>query len=130
MADPPTNSSVLNETLSSVISGELPTIHRGRGTMDGPGDAVWILTSAFIIFTMISGFGLVESGRFILGSIPETCDMLIFFLRNCFVLYQSNNFFSKYCYFFYYLHTVSPYLSHLLKSIAILLVCNIKKLHS
>jgi len=30
--------------------------------MDGPGDAVWILTSAFIIFTMISGFGLVESG--------------------------------------------------------------------
>ena len=65
MADPPTNSSVLNESLSSVISDELPTIHRGRGTMDGPGDAVWILTSAFIIFTMISGFGLVESGRFI-----------------------------------------------------------------
>ena len=29
----------------------------------GPGDAVWILTSAFIIFTMISGFGLVESGN-------------------------------------------------------------------
>lgn len=29
----------------------------------GPGDAVWILTSAFIIFTMISGFGLVESGK-------------------------------------------------------------------
>ena len=29
----------------------------------GPGDAVWILTSAFIIFTMISGFGLVESGE-------------------------------------------------------------------
>lgn len=30
----------------------------------GPGDAVWILTSAFIIFTMISGFGLVESGAY------------------------------------------------------------------
>lgn len=29
----------------------------------GPSDAVWILTSAFIIFTMISGFGLVESGK-------------------------------------------------------------------
>ena len=29
----------------------------------GHGDAVWILTSAFIIFTMISGFGLVESGK-------------------------------------------------------------------
>lgn len=29
----------------------------------GHGDAVWILTSAFIIFTMISGFGLVESGQ-------------------------------------------------------------------
>lgn len=25
-------------------------------------DATWILTSAFIIFTMQSGFGLVESG--------------------------------------------------------------------
>lgn len=28
-------------------------------------DATWILTSAFIIFTMQSGFGLVESGLFI-----------------------------------------------------------------
>lgn len=27
-------------------------------------DATWILTSAFIIFTMQSGFGLVESGLF------------------------------------------------------------------
>ncbi|KAK3735068.1 hypothetical protein QZH41_010772 [Actinostola sp. cb2023] len=35
---------------------------RGSRSMDGPGDAVWILTSAFIIFTMISGFGLLESG--------------------------------------------------------------------
>ena len=36
----------------------------------GPGDAVWILTSAFIIFTMISGFGLVESGKaFFLSSV-------------------------------------------------------------
>ena len=26
-------------------------------------DAVWILTSAFIIFSMQSGFGLVETGK-------------------------------------------------------------------
>ena len=26
-------------------------------------DATWILTSAFIVFTMQSGFGLIESGR-------------------------------------------------------------------
>lgn len=68
MEEPPANSSILNETFT-VISTELPTTHRGRGTMDGPGDAVWILTSAFIIFTMISGFGLVESGKFNLSNI-------------------------------------------------------------
>lgn len=28
-------------------------------------DATWILPSAFIIFTMQSGFGLVESGLFV-----------------------------------------------------------------
>ena len=27
------------------------------------GDATWILTSAFIIFTMQSGFGLLEAGK-------------------------------------------------------------------
>lgn len=26
-------------------------------------DATWILTSAFIVFTMQSGFGLIESGK-------------------------------------------------------------------
>ena len=30
-------------------------------------DATWILTSAFIIFTMQSGFGLVESGVYVKG---------------------------------------------------------------
>lgn len=30
----------------------------------GYDDATWILTSAFIIFTMQSGFGLIESGKF------------------------------------------------------------------
>ena len=29
----------------------------------GYDDATWILTSAFIIFTMQSGFGLIESGK-------------------------------------------------------------------
>lgn len=38
----------------------------------GPGDAVWILTSAFIIFTMISGFGLVESGKTIFDEIQTS----------------------------------------------------------
>ena len=37
----------------------------GKETLYGdipPSDAVWVLTSAFIIFTMQSGFGLLESG--------------------------------------------------------------------
>lgn len=51
-------------TNSSEISSEEPTSLSGRSSMVGPGDAVWILTSAFIIFTMISGFGLVESGKY------------------------------------------------------------------
>ena len=29
----------------------------------GSGDATWVLTSAFIIFTMQSGFGLLEAGK-------------------------------------------------------------------
>lgn len=65
----PTNSSVVFETFSSEISSEEPTSLSGRGSMVGPGDAVWILTSAFIIFTMISGFGLVESGKYRLSSL-------------------------------------------------------------
>ena len=28
------------------------------------GDGIWILTSAFIIFTMQSGFGLLEAGKY------------------------------------------------------------------
>ena len=30
----------------------------------GYDDATWILTSAFIVFTMQSGFGLIESGMY------------------------------------------------------------------
>ena len=40
-----------------------PGVEESLSEAVGPGDAVWILTSAFIIFTMISGFGLVESGK-------------------------------------------------------------------
>lgn len=65
-----TNSSVLIELLPTSVSAQDHTEHTVRGDMDGPGDAVWILTSAFIIFTMISGFGLVESGRFYLVFLP------------------------------------------------------------
>ena len=60
----PTKSSVVIETFSSEISSEEPTSLSSRGSMVSSGDAVWILTSAFIIFTMISGFGLVESGKY------------------------------------------------------------------
>ena len=84
MEEPPTNSSILNETFS-LLSTQLPTTHRGRGTIkDGPGDAVWILTSAFIIFTMISGFGLVESGKCNLTNI-QAIFHLFFHLENVFL---------------------------------------------
>lgn len=49
---------------ASSISPALPTTPEYANSITGSGDAVWILTSAFIIFTMISGFGLVESGKF------------------------------------------------------------------
>ena len=65
------NSSALSQTLPTSVGEHSSTAHTGRGDMDGPGDAVWILTSAFIIFTMISGFGLVESGRFYKPSYPN-----------------------------------------------------------
>lgn len=49
---------------SGNVSQAAPTEAAENDTGEvGPGDAVWILTSAFIIFTMISGFGLVESGE-------------------------------------------------------------------
>lgn len=60
----PTNFSV-NPTFSTTTNDEesLSGSSSSRVSMNGAGDAVWILTSAFIIFTMISGFGLVESGK-------------------------------------------------------------------
>lgn len=48
---------------TNITQSFVPSVTQGSATEVGPGDAVWILTSAFIIFTMISGFGLVESGK-------------------------------------------------------------------
>jgi len=41
---------------------------------DDAGDAAWILTSAFIIFTMQSGFGLLEAGS---CSLKNECNIMI-----------------------------------------------------
>lgn len=54
--------SMMNLNESSTNITHVPTVN--VAVQVGPGDAVWILTSAFIIFTMISGFGLVESGQY------------------------------------------------------------------
>ena len=42
------------------------------------GDATWILTSAFIIFTMQSGFGLLEAGTWFVFRVNVciTCEMI------------------------------------------------------
>ena len=55
----------MNGNITELLStaADSITTPRERDSMNGPGDAVWILTSAFIIYTMISGFGLVESGK-------------------------------------------------------------------
>lgn len=53
------NNSDLTPT-SSVVASEHPQVDEFDGMEAG--DATWILTSAFIIFTMQSGFGLLESG--------------------------------------------------------------------
>lgn len=44
------------DTLNNTLPEETPALLNSD-------DATWILTSAFIIFTMQSGFGLVESGN-------------------------------------------------------------------
>ena len=64
MMEAPTNLS-MNPTFSTTMNDEESASgsSSSRVSMNGAGDAVWILTSAFIIFTMISGFGLVESGK-------------------------------------------------------------------
>ena len=64
MMEASTNFSV-NPTFSTTMNDEesFSGSSSSRVSMNGAGDAVWILTSAFIIFTMISGFGLVESGK-------------------------------------------------------------------
>ena len=46
---------------TTVASTSIPSASRKTDSIDNPDDATWILTSAFIIFTMQSGFGLLES---------------------------------------------------------------------
>lgn len=48
-----------NNTTTMKSAVHLNSTNDGDGSSD---DAIWILTSAFIIFTMQSGFGLLESG--------------------------------------------------------------------
>ena len=61
-----------NITTANISPSVFPSVADDAGPHEvGPGDAVWILTSAFIIFTMISGFGLVESGNSIYDEIPN-----------------------------------------------------------
>ena len=55
----------VNTTMATLATRLNATAAAAVETGVGSGDAVWILTSAFIIFTMISGFGLVESGQII-----------------------------------------------------------------
>lgn len=43
-------------------SEEIVRLYEESRSSNEAGDAIWILTSAFIIFTMQSGFGLLEAG--------------------------------------------------------------------
>nr|KAG5695302.1 hypothetical protein BaRGS_028237 [Batillaria attramentaria] len=45
-----------------LCSSNATNLRNGCGSDDPASDAVWILTSTFIIFTMQAGFGLLESG--------------------------------------------------------------------
>ena len=58
MTDPINITSLCNITVEKIR--ELYQINENS---DEAGDATWILTSAFIIFTMQSGFGLLEAGK-------------------------------------------------------------------
>jgi len=46
-----------------MTSDKLLELYKNNVNSDQAGDATWILTSAFIIFTMQSGFGLLEAGK-------------------------------------------------------------------
>ena len=53
------------ETLEALVQKyqkELDKLSIDNASNNQAGDATWILTSAFIIFTMQSGFGLLEAG--------------------------------------------------------------------
>ena len=51
-----------NSLLFPDFNTTLPNAGRNKRYDVDPSDAVWILTSAFLIFAMQSGFGLLESG--------------------------------------------------------------------
>jgi len=51
----------MNVTQNSSNAGNVTVLSEEPAQLNSD-DATWILTSAFIIFTMQSGFGLVESG--------------------------------------------------------------------
>eukprot|EP00794_Sanderia_malayensis_P012874 gene12874-14199_t len=63
------NASICLQQQSTVVSSTKTT-----NMTDDSGDATWILTSAFIIFTMQSGFGLLEAG---LVSAKNECNIMI-----------------------------------------------------
>ena len=60
----------LNSSLNKLQNGS--NIYNTQSISDEngetPEDATWILTSAFLIFTMQSGFGLLEAGKFLVQS--------------------------------------------------------------
>lgn len=65
------------DTLNNTLPEETPALLNSD-------DATWILTSAFIIFTMQSGFGLVESGMFSFCFQSEYLERLASLLKvNC-----------------------------------------------
>ena len=47
----------------NLTSEAIRLLFKASQNNDAAGDATWILTSAFIIFTMQSGFGLLEAGK-------------------------------------------------------------------
>ena len=53
----------MNVTQNSSNAGNVTVLPEEAAQLNSD-DATWILTSAFIIFTMQSGFGLVESGLY------------------------------------------------------------------
>ena len=60
----------LNDSLKAIQNGSQANNVKSSqiNSAEAAGDATWILTSAFIIFTMQSGFGLLEAGESLVSS--------------------------------------------------------------